>query len=57
MANRHNEDDDPTYSIVRFFRNGADEVIKSGLTLEEAKAHCNQIDTSGDGWFDGYRED
>lgn len=51
-----------TYQIVRFYadhndyRNG--EVIETGLTLEEAKAHCNREDTHEKGvWFDGYTED
>jgi len=28
--------------------------VKTGLTLEEAQAHCQREDTHGDGWFDGY---
>lgn len=46
-----------TYSIVRFRFKGANEVIKKGLTLDEAQTHCNREDTRGDGWFDGYREE
>lgn len=46
-----------TYSIVRFRFEGDNEVIETGLTLEEAQAHCRREDTHGDGWFDGYRED
>jgi hypothetical protein len=30
-------------------------VIRSGLTLEEAQAHCRDPRTCGDGWFDGYQ--
>lgn len=30
-------------------------VIRSGLTLEEAQAHCSDPATSGVGWFDGYQ--
>jgi hypothetical protein len=53
------DDEMPTYKIVRFFQdvNKASEVIETGLTLEEAQGHCNDPDTSGDGWFDGYREE
>lgn len=46
-----------TYKIIRFhFKNG-NRVIKRGLTLEEAQAHCNDPKTSGDGWFDGYQKE
>jgi len=48
-----------TYKIIRFFfRKGAPSVVmKRGLTLEEAQAHCNDPKTSGDGWFDGYEKE
>lgn len=62
-----------SYDIVRFVFGSKDggTVIKSGLTLEEAQAHCNDPETSSrtctseEGkrrtealgpWFDGYRE-
>jgi hypothetical protein len=50
-------DDDETYSIVRFHFQGDDEIIDTGLTLDEAQAHCRREDTHGDGWFDGYTEE
>lgn len=46
-----------TYKIVRFRYNGATRVIKRGLTLEEAQAHCRRPDTKGPDWFDGYTEE
>lgn len=50
-----------TYSIIRFYenRNHPDNhrVIRSGLTLAEAQAHCQDESTHGDGWFDGYTEE
>ncbi len=49
-------DDTTTYKVIRF-REAFDpspEVIKRGLTLEEAQAHCRRDDTHGPGWFDGY---
>jgi hypothetical protein len=63
-----------TYRIVRFYqrRPGRHELIKSGLTLAQAQAHCNDPETSsttaqspeakartrksGD-WFDGYTKE
>jgi hypothetical protein len=61
-----------TYKIVRHFERGAKRTVKSGLTLQEAQAHCQRCDTSsrtatpsrsrrvaaGRGaWFDGYTEE
>jgi hypothetical protein len=39
---------------VRFKFDGDNEVVRTGLTLDEAQEHCNDPDTRGDGWFDGY---
>ena len=49
------------YKIVRFtFDDDTPDnpkVIKTGLTLEEAQAHCRRDDTREKGvWFDGYTE-
>jgi hypothetical protein len=59
------------YDIVRFFQRSEREVIKRGLTLEEAQAHCTDPETSSKTatsaeaqertrtrgeWFDGYRD-
>lgn len=44
-----------TYSIVRFYQDGGNEVIYEGLTLEEAQDHCNDPETAGEDWFDGFR--
>ena len=44
-----------SYRIVRFFRDDRDtKTITAGLSLAEAKAHCQRDDTHGDGWFDAY---
>ncbi len=45
------------YDIVRFTFNEPSEIIQEGLTLEEAQEHCDDEDTHGPGWFDGYRHD
>ena len=62
-----------SYKIVRFYAAGVENrVIDTGLSLEEAKAHCKDPEsssrtcTSADGvretdqygdWFDGFTED
>jgi hypothetical protein len=43
-----------SYKIMRFRREGGSTVVQTGLTLEQAQAHCQREDTHGDGWFDGY---
>lgn len=64
--------DTRNYKIVRFYFNGTKRTIERGLTLEEAKAHCNNPEASSrtcrnwrnrqrtrhyGPWFDGYAED
>jgi hypothetical protein len=63
-----------TYKILRFFQSDDydTQVIKRGLTLDEAQAHCNDPETSSStatnpaavertrrfgAWFDGWTED
>lgn len=48
---------DKTYSIVRFYFKNGSEIIATGMTLEEAQEWCQRDDTHGEGWFDGYREE
>lgn len=43
-----------TYTIVRFTWGQEKEVLREGVSLQEAQDHCNREDTSGDGWFDGF---
>jgi len=57
------------YKIVRFYapsrtatsdhtRNKRSRTIKTGLTLEQAQAHCNDPKTRKDGvYFDGYTKE
>tara|TARA_R100000908_G_C3699791_1_gene110730 strand:- start:371 stop:553 length:183 start_codon:yes stop_codon:yes gene_type:complete len=48
-------EDNNTYKIERFyFKSNNRRTIKTGLSLAEARKHCNSPDTAGDGWFDGY---
>jgi hypothetical protein len=46
-----------TYMIIKFTFKGSPRVVKRGLTLEEAQAHCSRDDTHGEGWFHGYEEE
>lgn len=46
-----------TYKIIRFVFDGDSEIVKTGLSLEEAQEWCHREDTHGDGWFDGYEEE
>lgn len=48
-----------TYKITRFYQDEDKEniVIKCGLTLEQAQAHCRYEEAHGEGWFDGYEEE
>lgn len=48
--------DQQLYNIYRFYAaDKASELIKSGVTLEEAQAHCSDPKTRKAGkWFDGY---
>lgn len=50
-------DEEKTYSIIRFARDVGRKVVKTGLTLDEAREHCNDPATRGEGWFDGYEEE
>lgn len=47
----------PTYKIIRFFHDDDSVVVETGLTLDQAQAHCRREDTHGDGWFEGYETD
>ena len=53
-----------TYKITRFYQDDRDsETVATGLTLEEAQAHCNDESThggdssEGTAWFDGYEKE
>jgi hypothetical protein len=60
------------YSIIRMWFNGARRVIETGLTLEQAQAHCSDPQSSSrtctdkagrqrtrrtGPWFDGYTDE
>lgn len=49
-----------TYCIIRFYKpslNRSNKVIKRGLTLEEAQAHCKDPKTCTSEYFDGYNKE
>jgi hypothetical protein len=52
----------PTYRIVRFYKDSGHpdhhKEIDTGLTLEQAKDHCNDPSSEEKGiWFDGFEEE
>jgi hypothetical protein len=56
-SDRFHHVEEKTYKIVRHRFNDNNEVVRTGLTLEEAQEHCNDESTHGDGWFDGYTKE
>lgn len=47
-----------TYKVTRVYRDSdRRETIRTGLTLEEAQAHCKDPATKGDGWMDTYDDE
>tara|TARA_Y100000593_G_scaffold38328_1_gene74384 strand:- start:236 stop:376 length:141 start_codon:yes stop_codon:yes gene_type:complete len=42
------------YKIVRFYFDKPNRVLKTNMTLKQAKKHCNNKKTQGFGWFDGF---
>ncbi len=48
-----------TYKIIRFYVcQNRSRVVRRGLTLTEAQAHCNDPKTCKPGfWFDGYEQE
>ena len=61
-----NDSEGRVYRIIRFRFNGRPRTLRTGLTLSEAQAHCNDPETSSSTaspatlrrvrgtWFDGY---
>ena len=47
---------EPTYRIIRFYKNKPNRVILTGLTLKQAQNHCQDPSTTyGEDWFDEYK--
>ena len=46
------------YKIVRMYKDDRpSKIMYTGFTLEQAQTHCQNPNTSGDGWFDGHEEE
>jgi len=56
-----------TFKIIRYFADGNKDIIKTGLTKDQAQVHCNNPETASKTatnmdeytqehgeWFDGY---
>lgn len=48
-----------TYKVIRNYRDWdrPSKTILTGLTKEQAQAHCSRPDTRGEDWFDGWTEE
>jgi hypothetical protein len=47
-----------TYNVVRYFRDDKPcEIIKRGLSKEDAMNHCLDAESHGVDWFDGWTEE
>ena len=44
-----------SYSVIKFNRDGENEVVYEGLTKAEAKAICQGEESHGEGWFLGFQ--
>jgi hypothetical protein len=49
-------DDDNARDIILFRQDDTNIVIAEHVSLEDARAYATDEDTSGDGWFVGYRQ-
>lgn len=49
--------DNYRYKIIRYSQKAKPRVIRSGLTLEDAKKVCQDPKTHGKGWFYGFTRD
>jgi hypothetical protein len=62
--------EDQLYTIVRYYQRGFTRVVRRGVTLQDAQAHCNDRETASNTctsasgkrrtakygpWFDGFR--
>jgi hypothetical protein len=43
-----------TYTVIKFNREGENEIVAEGLTRDEAKELCKGEESHGEGWFLGF---
>lgn len=46
-----------SYMVIKFFKDGNQEIVADNLTKDEAKEYCQGEDSSGENWFYGFTKE